>query len=71
MTRGLTKRQALVLECIKTFQTDNGYSPSLKEIGDMVGLKAPSHVSQIVSALEHKGYVKRAGPHMARAIKVL
>ena len=67
---GLTARQRLVLETIRASVEQRGYPPSMREIGDAVGLTSPSSVKHQLSALERKGYVRR-DPHRPRAIEVV
>jgi len=67
---GLTTRQRRVLEVIRNSVDRRGYPPSLREIGEAVGLASPSSVSHQVSALERKGYLRK-DPNRPRAIEVL
>ena len=52
---GLTTRQRRVLEVIRNSVDRRGYPPSLREIGQSVGLQSPSSVSYQLLALERKG----------------
>ena len=56
----LTRRQRQVLDVIRDFIDRNGYSPSLGEIGDELGLSSVATVHKHVSHLVQKGFVKRA-----------
>jgi len=67
---GLTTRQRRVLEVIRNSVDRRGYPPSLREIGEAVGLASPSSVSHQVSALERKGYLRK-DPNRPRALEVL
>jgi repressor LexA len=67
---GLTARQRLVLETIRASVEQRGYPPSMREIGEAVGLTSPSSVKHQLMALERKGYVRR-DPHRPRAIEVV
>jgi repressor LexA len=67
---GLTQRQRRVLEVIRSSVDARGYPPSLREIGDAVGLTSPSSVAHQLSALERKGYLRK-DPHRPRAIEVV
>ena len=67
---GLTSRQRLVLEHIRDSVERRGYPPSMREIGQAVGLTSPSSVAHQLSALERKGYLRR-DPHRPRAIEVV
>ena len=67
---GLTTRQRRVLEVIRNSVDRRGYPPSLREIGEAVGLTSPSSVSHQLSALERKGYLRK-DPNRPRAIEVV
>ncbi len=67
---GLTSRQRLVLETIRASVEQRGYPPSMREIGDAVGLTSPSSVKHQLTVLERKGYVRR-DPNRPRAIEVV
>ena len=67
---GLTARQRLVLETVRASVEQRGYPPSMREIGDAVGLTSPSSVKHQLTALERKGYLRR-DPHRPRAIEVV
>jgi repressor LexA len=66
---GLTARQHLVLETIRDSVNRRGYPPSMREIGEAVGLTSPSSVAHQLSTLERKGYLRR-DPNRPRAIEV-
>ena len=66
---GLTPRQRRVLEFIKESVERRGYPPSMREIGEAVGLTSPSSVSHQLTTLERKGYLRR-DPNRPRAIEV-
>ena len=67
---GLTVRQRRVLEVIRNSVDRRGYPPSLREIGEAVGLTSPSSVAHQLAALERKGYLRK-DPHRPRAIEVV
>ncbi len=56
----LTRRQRQVLDVIRDFIDENGYSPSLEEIGAELELSSVATVHKHVSHLVQKGFVKRA-----------
>lgn len=66
---GLTERQRQVLEFIDVEVRRRGYPPSVREIGEAVGLSSPSTVHAHLAALQDKGYLKR-DPSKPRAIEV-
>lgn len=67
---GLTARQRLILEHIRTCVNDRGYPPSMREIGEAVGLTSTSSVTHQLMALEAKGFLRR-DPHRPRAMEVV
>ncbi|WP_448071686.1 transcriptional repressor LexA [Georgenia yuyongxinii] len=67
---GLTERQRLILKTIRRAVTAHGYPPSMREIGEAVGLTSPSSVKHQLGVLERKGYVRR-DPNRPRAIELI
>jgi repressor LexA len=65
----LTPRQRQVLEFIDAEVRRRGYPPSVREIGEAVGLSSPSTVHAHLAALQDKGYLRR-DPSKPRAIEV-
>ena len=65
----LTARQRQVLEFIDAEVRQRGYPPSVREIGEAVGLSSPSTVHAHLAALQDKGYLRR-DPSKPRAIEV-
>ncbi len=65
----LTARQRQVLEFIDAQMREQGYPPSVREIGEAVGLSSPSTVHAHLAALQDKGYLRR-DPTKPRAIEV-
>lgn len=68
--RPLTARQKKILDAISTAIDEYGYPPSMREIGDIVGLASLSSVTHQLSRLEEMGYIRR-DPKRPRAIEVL
>ena len=66
---GLTERQRTILEVIRSSVTTRGYPPSIREIGDAVGLTSTSSVAHQLRTLERKGYLRR-DPNRPRAVDV-
>ena len=66
---GLTPRQQRILAVIKDSIESRGYPPSMREIGEKVGLTSSSSVSHQLRMLEQKGFIKR-DPNRPRAIEV-
>ncbi len=65
----LTERQRTILNVIRESVTSRGYPPSIREIGDAVGLTSTSSVAHQLRTLERKGYLRR-DPNRPRAVDV-
>jgi repressor LexA len=57
--QGLTKRQAQTLDFIKQSIEERGYPPTLREIGESMGIRSTNGVNDHLRALERKGYLSR------------
>ena len=66
----LSTRQREILELIRTKVAERGYPPSVREIGDALGLRSPSTVHSHLSSLVKAGYLRR-DPSKPRAIEVM
>lgn len=66
----LTRRQQQIFDYILTEISRKGYPPSVREIGQAVGLTSSSTVHSHLAALEKKGYIRR-DPTKPRALEVL
>lgn len=66
---GLTLRQQAILAVIRTCVEERGYPPSVREIGEGVGLTSPSSVAHQLATLERLGYLRR-DPNRPRALVV-
>ena len=70
MGNNLTKRQRQILDFITEFTGDNGYAPSLREIGDHFNLSSPATIHAHVQALKQKGMLKTSF-NEARSIEII
>jgi len=70
MVSKLSNRQQAILEFIKNEVRDKGYPPSVREIGEAVGLASSSTVHGHLDRLEKKGFIRR-DPTKPRAIEIL
>lgn len=68
-TTALTPRQQEILVFIEKTVGDRGYPPSVREIGEAVGLASPSTVHSHLHTLQRLGYLRR-DPTKPRAIEV-
>lgn len=66
----VTRRDLSVLEAIISISTEQGYPPTVREIGTHLGLRSPSTVHGHLANLIAAGYIERA-EGSPRAIKVL
>jgi len=66
---GLTPRQRAILSVIRESVETRGYPPSVREIGEGVGLTSPSSVAYQLSSLHDMGYLRR-DPNRPRALVV-
>ncbi len=57
--QGLTQRQQMVLDFIRSSIADRGYPPTLREIGARMGIRSTNGVNDHLRALERKGYLTR------------
>jgi len=65
----LTARQRDILGFIRDWVETHGYPPSVREIGEAVGLVSPSSVAYQLKELERKGFLRR-DPNRPRAVDV-
>lgn len=70
MMKDLTERQKDIFQFIKRNVNDKGYPPSVREIGNAVGLQSSSTVHGHLAKLQSKGYIKR-DPTKPRAIEIV
>lgn len=59
--QGLTERQRQILDFITKRIQEQGYPPTIREIGEEMGIKSTNGVNDHLKALERKGYLKREG----------
>jgi repressor LexA len=69
-SKPLTEKQQAILEFITRSVESRGYPPSMREIGDAVGLASLSSVTHQLGNLELGGYIRR-DPNRPRALEVL
>lgn len=68
--RALTGQQQRVLEYVSRYSQERGFPPSLREIGESLGMPYVSAVRGHLAALEKKGYIRKDA-EKARSIRVL
>src|SRR6185503_16466122 len=68
--QGLTKRQEQTLDFIRHSINERGYPPTLREIGEYMGIRSTNDVNDHLRALERKGYLRREDMK-SRALRVV
>lgn len=66
----LTPRQSKALRFITEHVAQHGFPPSVRQIGNEVGLKSTSSVHHVLTRLEWKGYLRKTG-NVSRGVQVL
>jgi repressor LexA len=69
-SEGLGKRHQAILKFLGEFQEKNGYSPSIREIGESINVRSTSLVDYYLKQLEEKDYISRE-QHISRSIRLL
>ncbi len=59
MARGLTKRQGEALEFIRKYMKERSKPPTFRELGEQMGISSTRAVSDLLKALEKKGFIER------------
>ncbi len=59
--QGLTRRQQQILDFITKRIQEQGYPPTIREIGEEMGIRSTNGVNDHLKALERKGYLRREG----------
>jgi len=67
---GLSERHRKIMEYLTKFQNANGYSPSIRQIGDSINVKSTSLVDYYLNQLQQMGYIDRED-RISRSIRVL
>jgi len=69
-SEGLSKRHKNILRFLEKFQAENGYSPSIREVGKAIDVQSTSLVDYYLKQLEEKEYISRE-QHISRSIRML
>lgn len=67
---GLGERHRKIMDYLTSFQEENGYSPSIRQIGESIGVKSTSLVDYYLNQLEEMRYIERDN-HVSRSIRLL
>ena len=65
---GLTEKQKQFYKDLISFMNESGYVPTIRELGQYVGLNSPATIKFYLGTLEEKGYIKRINN---RSIEIL
>lgn len=66
----LTDKQSVILQILKKLIAENGYPPTVREIGEQAKLSSPATIHFHLRKLEEKGYIKK-GNNKNRTIEIL
>jgi repressor LexA len=67
----ISGRGVQTLDFIESYTRDNGFPPTVREIGEGIGISSPSTVQGYLDRLGEAGYIERTVNGSPRAIKVL
>ncbi|MCJ7622506.1 MAG: hypothetical protein MUO76_03310, partial [Anaerolineaceae bacterium] len=63
---GLGERHFKIMEYLVSFQENNGYAPSIRQIGENIGVNSTSLVDYYLRQLVNHGYIER-DQHISRS----
>jgi repressor LexA len=69
-SQGLSERHRKIMEFLTKFQESNGYSPSIRQIGDSIDVKSTSLVDYYLTQLQEMGLIERED-RISRSIRVI
>lgn len=64
------KKRKMIMEVIHQYKEEHSYPPTVREIGNLVGLKSSSSVQEHLYFLEREGYITRERT-IPRSIKII
>ena len=70
MKKALTRKQGESYQCILRYTNEHGYPPTIREFGELIGVKSTSSAFSRIKQLEQNGYIRRI-PASPRAIEIL
>jgi len=68
MNDQLTRKQLQVLNAIKEYQQENGYSPTVRELAEVFGHSSTAGIHKILTVLRQKGYLKKSEKGKSRSL---
>jgi repressor LexA len=69
-SQGITERHMKILKFLQSFQDEYGYPPTIRQIGEHIGVNSTSQVTYYLKQLETKNLIER-DEHTSRSIRVL
>lgn len=66
----LNSKESQILDIIEDYINANGFSPSIREIGEIIGLSSSSSVHAYMKKLEEKGFIERL-ENFPRAVRLI
>ncbi len=69
-SEGLSERHRKIMDFLTRFQDQTGYSPSIRQIGDSIGVKSTSLIDYYLNQLQQMGIIER-DEHVSRSIRVV
>ena len=70
MKNALTRKQEESYQCILRYTNEHGYPPTIREFGELIGVRSTSSAFSRIKQLEQNGYIRRI-PASPRAIEIL
>ena len=70
MKKALTRKQKESYQCILNYMKEHGYPPTVREFGELIGVKSTSSAFSRIKQLEQNRYIRRI-PASPRAIEIL
>ena len=69
--KAMTDRQRRVYDFIRGHIEDKGWPPTIREIGNHMGIASPNGVYAHLKAMEKKGWIEFGGKQMSRCIRLV
>lgn len=60
MKKTLTRKQKESYQCLLDYTKEHGYPPTVREFGELIGVKSTSSAFSRIKQLEQNGYIRRS-----------
>lgn len=67
MKKALTRKQEESYQCILRYTNEHGYPPTIREFGELIGVKSTSSAFSRIKQLEQNGYIRRSRHHQEQS----